>query len=323
MMLRFTSRASFIFLGFVVSSAALAADAAHEWLTRINHAARNLEYDGVFVYQHDTQLEAMRIYHKIENKSVKERLVSLNGAPREIIRDEHEVRCYWPDKNSVVVENRKADSKDFPAILPERLPNLDEYVLQMGNTERITGRPAQQVVIKPTDQYRYGYRLWADRDTGLLLRADLIDAKGSVLEQFMFTQINIGIKIPPAALAPGVAGEGMVWYREGTDASNISTRPGWAAAHLPKGFVLSMHMMRNIPMHKRPVEHLVYTDGLAAVSVFVEQQEKGAHPFMLGPRHMGAVNALGTRVDDYQITAVGEVPAETVSLIGESVVPTQ
>src|SRR3990167_130993 len=106
---------------------------------KINHAARNLDYDGVFVYQHDTQLEAMRIIHKAVNKSSKERLVSLNGAPREVIRDDREVRCYWPDKNSVLVEYRKADAKGFPSILPERMQDLDEYyVLQLGNTERIT-----------------------------------------------------------------------------------------------------------------------------------------------------------------------------------------
>lgn len=324
MISRFTFRTCFIFLGLVVCSSVLAADAAHEWLIKINHAARNLEYDGIFVYQHGTQLEAMRIYHKMENKSAKERLVSLNGAPREIIRDKHEVRCYWPDKNLVTVEYRRGDNKGFPAILPERLPDLDKYyVLQMGNTERITGRQAQLVIIKPIDHFRYGYQLWADKGTGLLLKADLIDSEGNILEQFMFTQINIGIKIPSAALAPGVANAGMVWHRESDDASNISTKPGWTAIHLPKGFQLSMHMISNIPMRKQPVEHLVYTDGLAAVSVFIEQQEKGVKPFMLGPSRMGAVHAMGTRVGDYQITAVGEVPAETVALIGGSVVPAQ
>ncbi|MHB8744065.1 MAG: MucB/RseB C-terminal domain-containing protein [Sulfuricaulis sp.] len=322
MIARFTFRTCCIVLGLAICSSALADDTAREWLVKINHAARNLEYDGVFVYQHDAQLEAMRIYHKIVNKSAKERLVSLNGAPREIIRDKHEVRCYWPDKNSVMVEYRNAEGKGFPAILPERLPDLDKYyVLQMGNTERVTNRLAQLVIIKPIDQYRYGYHLWADKQTGLLLKADLIDLNGDVLEQFMFTQINIGKKIPAADLAPGVAGEKMVWYRENGGVSNADTKPGWTVTQLPKGFQLSMHMMRHIPMRQQPVEHLVYTDGLAAVSVFIEQLEKGTKPYMSGPSRMGAVHAMSTRVGDYQITAVGEVPAETVSLIGRSVVP--
>lgn len=324
MISRFPVRSSLFFLSLFFCTAVFAEDSAHEWLKKINHAVRNLEYEGVFVYQHDAQLETMRIYHKVEKGVDHERLVSLNGAPREIIRDGREVRCYWPDKNSVMVEYRKADNKNFPAILPEQLQDLDEYyVLQLGDKERITGRPVQLVVIKPADQYRYGYHLWADKETGLLLKADLLDTKGNVLEQFMFTQINIGAKIPASALAPGMAGKSMVWYREDGDTRSIPAKPGWTAARLPNGFKLSMHMTRRVPKRNRPVEHFVYTDGLAAVSVFVEKQEKDAKPFMQGLSHMGAVHAYGSRVDDYQITTVGEVPAETVSLIGGSVAPAQ
>jgi sigma-E factor negative regulatory protein RseB len=317
-----TGRSAFIFLGLFVCTTAMAADAAHEWLMKINHAARDLEYEGIFVYQHDTQLETMHIFHKVDNKSVKERLVSLNGAPREIIRDAREVRCYWPDKNSVMVEYRKADAKGFPSILPERMQDLDEYyVLRLGNTERITGRVAQLVIVKPVDQYRYGYHLWADTDTGLLLKADLLDTTGAILEQFMFTQVNIGIKIPAASLAPGMTGKSMTWYREDGDTQKVSEKPGWAASQLPKGFRLSAHMTRRLPMRKQPVEHLVYTDGLAAVSVFIEKQEQGVKPFMQGPSRMGAVHAMSARSGDYQITTVGEVPAATVAFIGGSVAP--
>jgi len=300
----------------------MAADAAHEWLMKINQAARALEYEGIFVYQHDAQLETMQIFHKVENNSSRERLVSLNGAPREIVRDANEVRCYWPDKNSVMVEYRKAEGKAFPSILPERLQDLDEYyTLKLGNTERITGRVAQLVIIKPTDQYRYGYRLWADVDSGLLLKADLLDNQDAVLEQFMFTQVNIGAKIPASALAPGMSGKSMVWYRENGDTRNVSDKPGWSASQLPKGFRLSAHMTRRLPMRKQPVEHLVYTDGLAAVSVFIEKQEKGVKPFMQGPSRMGAVHAMSAQSGDYQITTVGEVPAATVAFIGGSVSP--
>jgi sigma-E factor negative regulatory protein RseB len=322
MISRLPDRSAFIFLGLFVCSTAMAADAAHEWLMKINQAARALEYEGIFVYQHDAQLETMQIFHKMENNSSRERLVSLNGAPREIVRDANEVRCYWPDKNSVMVEYRKAEGKAFPSILPERLQDLDEYyTLKLGNTERITGRVAQLVIIKPTDQYRYGYRLWADVDSGLLLKADLLDNQDAVLEQFMFTQVNIGAKIPASSFAPGMTGKSMVWYREDGDTRNVSDKPGWSASQLPKGFRLSAHMTRRLPMRKQPVEHLVYTDGLAAVSVFIEKQEKGVKPFMQGPSRMGAVHAMSAQSGDYQITTVGEVPAATVAYISGSVSP--
>lgn len=289
---------------------------------KINHAARNLDYDGIFVYQHETQLEAMRIIHKAVNKLSKERLVSLNGAPREVVRDDREVRCYWPDKNSVLVEFRKADSSSFPAILPERLQDLEKYyVIKLGKVQRIIDRHAQLVIVKPVDNYRYGYHLWADKESGLLLKADLLNSNGKILEQFMFTQVNIGGMIPDAALVPAVSTKSMVWFREDGGTRKSPSKSDWTITSLPKGFMLSAHMMRQMPMRKQPVEHLVYTDGLATVSIFIEKQEKGVKPVKPGTSSMGAVHAYGTNIENYQITAVGAVPASTVSLIGGSVVP--
>lgn len=301
---------------------AMAADDVHAWLKKMHAAAQRLDYEGVFVYQHDHQLEAMRIVHKVEKGMVRERLISLNGAPREIVRNEREVLCYLPDENSVVVEHRKTDDKGFPAIMPERLAELgDYYAMQLGRTERVAGRPAQPLSIQPRDDYRYGYRLWADHETGLLLRADLLDGKGKVLEQFMFTQIQVGT-VPASALKPDNPGKGMAWYREGDAAS--SAEPGgkpWTAARLPKGFKLMRQTWRMVPMRQKKVEHLVYSDGLATVSVFVEQVDSAAKPGMEGLSNMGAVHAYVMRADGHQVTTVGEVPAKTITLIAKSVGP--
>jgi sigma-E factor negative regulatory protein RseB len=323
MISRFSLRSVFMLAGFFACAPIMAAESAHDWLMKINQAARDLEYSGIFVYQHDDQINTMQIFRKQIGKSLKERLVSLNGAPREIIRDANEVRCYWPDKNSVMVESRKASVKGFPNILPEQLQSLSKYYdLMLSGTERVTGRLAQLVIIKPLDQYRYGYRLWADTGTGLLLKADVLDTAGAIVEQFMFTQVDIGASIPDATLAPAMNGENMVWYREESGAPNASGKSAWTVTQLPNGFTLSTHMMRRLPMRKQPVEHFVYTDGLAAVSVFIEKQEKGVKPFVQGASRMGAVHAMSARSGDYQITAVGEVPEATVALIGASVTPT-
>jgi sigma-E factor negative regulatory protein RseB len=290
------------------------------WLMKMNDAPRRLDYEGTFVYQRGAQLDVMRIVHKSEKGSVRERLVSLNGAAREIVRNEREVQCYLPDENSVVVEHRKADTRRFPAILPERLAELGtHYTLRLGGRERIAGRTAQQIVIHPRDAYRYGYRLWADNDTGLLLKTELLDSRGRALEQFMFTQLRVGT-VPAQALQPENPGKGWVWYRE-DKAPPATPAQRWAAAQLPGGFTLSHQVMRRIPTRNKTVEHLVYSDGLATVSLFIEPLDKDAKPGMQGPSHMGAVHAYGARVNGHQVTVVGEVPAETVALIAKSVAP--
>lgn len=305
----------------ILSPATIAADLAYDWLMKMNRATRQLNYDGTFVYQHDGQLEAMRIVHSVEEGSVRERLVSLNGAAREVIRDDRQVMCYLPDRKSVVVEHRLTREKSFPVILPERVRDLGKnYSIELGRPGRVVGRDAQLVIIKPRDVYRYGYHLWADRESGLLLKADLVDHMDNTLEQFMFTQVDIGRTIEAADLQPAVAGDRMVWYWGKTmDTAVAEPVQGWSAGRLPSGFMLSNYMMRKNPTRNKFVEHLVYSDGLAAVSVFIEKLDRSARSAVRGASRMGAVHAYGKVLNAYQIIAVGEVPAATVELIGKSV----
>lgn len=307
-------------LSFVFSVSAHAADDAYTWLQKINQAARTLNYEGTFVYQNGAQLETMRILHRVSNGAVEERLVSLTGAPREVIRTDDEVRCYLPDQKSIVVEHRRANGKSFPAIIPERLRELDDnYIVELTRPGRVSGRPAQGLRIVPRDDYRYGYQLWADRETGLLLKADLLNNKRKVLEQFMFTDIRIGVDIPSAALAPQTAAKDMVWYKNSKAEMVWAETPVWQAKRLPKGFKLSSSLTRKMPMRHGPAEHLVYTDGLATVSVFIEKREPSGDPITEGPSRLGALYVLGRPVDHHHVTVVGEVPAKTVALIGSSI----
>jgi sigma-E factor negative regulatory protein RseB len=251
---------------------------------------------------------------------VRERLVSLNGAPREIIRTDSEVRCYLPDENAVLVEHRRADERNFPALLPDSLVQLKgNYTIRVGKEGRVAGRKAVSVLITPRDAYRYGHQLWADEASGLLLKASLLDEHGGVVEQYMFTQLSIGKSIPETELQPQYAAKGIVWQRADKEPPKPSTGQ-WTAARLPSGFTLTTRIMRKLPARQQPVEHLVYSDGLAVVSVFVEKVDDPAKPNALsGMSHMGAVHVFGKVVEGHQITVLGETPAVTVDMIGESV----
>jgi sigma-E factor negative regulatory protein RseB len=293
---------------------------AQALFARMQQAGRSLDYEGTFVYQHGDQLESLRIVHKTGASGVRERLVSLNGAPREIIRTESEVRCYLPDENAALIEHRRTDKRSFPALLPDSLVHLkSNYTIQVGKEGRIAGRKAVSVHIKPRDAYRYGYLLWADEASGLLLKASLLNEHGGVVEQYMFAQVSIGKSIPESELKPQYPTKGVVWQRADDETPALSTGQ-WTAAQLPVGYSLSARLMRRLPARKQPVEHLVYSDGLAVVSVFIEKAGDEAKPNVLsGLTHMGAVHAFGKVVDGHQVTVVGEAPALTVDMIGESV----
>lgn len=318
------SSALFAALLALSTTTTAAEDAAYSWLMKMNQATRMLDYDGMFVYQHGDQLEAMRIVHAVRDGAVRERLVSLNGSAREVIRDDKQVMCYLPDRKSIIVEHRfLGRDKSFPVILPESLKVLKKnYTMQLSAPGRVSGRQAQVVIIRPRDQYRYGYHLWADQESGLLLKADLVDHMGKTLEQFMFAQVKIGHVIAAADLEPAMDIDDMAWYVGKTmEHTSVEPAKGWAVSKIPAGFVLSNHIMRKTPAGGNPVEHLVYTDGLAAVSVFIEKVDKGTRSVIVGGSTMGAVHAFGNVVNDHQIIVVGEVPATTVELIARSVAP--
>lgn len=289
-------------------------------LARMQHASQNLDYDGVFVYQRGDQLDSLRIVHKAGAGGVRERLVSLNGAPREIIRNDREVHCFLPDENAVLIEHRRADNRSFPALLPESVALLKRnYRIRIGKEGRVAGRTVRAVLIKPRDDLRYGYQLWADSVTGLLLKAVLVDEHGAMLEQYMFTQINIGRPIAEGDLRPQTpAGK---FIRQPPDPAGAENMPrGWDVAELPAGFSLTARLSRPRRASRLPMEHLVYSDGLAVVSVFIEPSpDQDGQESMEGVTRMGAVHVYNRTTDGHRVTVMGEVPAATVSMVGNSV----
>jgi sigma-E factor negative regulatory protein RseB len=293
------------------------ASEASRLLTRMEQAARTLDYDGVFVYQRGDQLDSLRIVHQVRGTMVRERLVALSGAPREIVRSDREVRCYLPDESAVMVEHRRADSRNFPALLPESLTALEaNYRLKTGKDGRVAGRKARPVIIKPRDGYRYGYQLWADTETGLLLKASLHDEQGAVIEQYLFTTLSVGKPVADSELEPQTPGKNLVWQRpEATEVATITNR--WQAKP-PAGYKLTSQHLRKLPGRKQPLTHLVYSDGLSVISAFVEPAGKAP---ATGLTHMGAVHVYGRARDSHQITVVGEAPAAAVDMIGESLAP--
>jgi len=292
---------------------------ARQWLTKMGLAAQDLNYRGTFVYQHGMQLESMEITHRVKKGATTERLLSLNSSPREIIRDNNVIRCYLPDENSMVIEHRKANDQNFPRILPKNLTRLeDNYTFQLAKRHRIADRMAQKVIIKPVDNKRYGYRLWADINSGLLLKSDLVDSKDKVLEQFMFTNLEIGGVISDKDLQPRQTSMNLKKHIK-TEKEIPLTNTEWHISEFPKGFTISVHIKRLTPMSDKSIEHMVLSDGLAAVSVFIEKLDK-SDQILSGANSMGAVNAFVREVSGHQVTVVGEVPAVTVKAIANAVV---
>ncbi|MDX1432464.1 MAG: MucB/RseB C-terminal domain-containing protein [Gammaproteobacteria bacterium] len=306
-----------------VGAEALAGSAseARRLLERMTSATRNLNYDGDFVYRRADSVEtmAMRIIHRRGPDGERERLVALNGVPREVLRDGEKVTCYLPDDREVWQSRSEPRPLTHARAFEGNGGPGPSYALSTRRGTRVAGRQTDLVEVRPRDEYRYGYRLWVDRETGLLLKSELVDAAGKALEIIVYTRLQVLDEIPDRLLEPENSAEGYTWYRSGDKAAgaDAQTGPAWQA-WLPSGFEQRDYARDAMPKSQAVVEHLVFSDGLASVSVFIEERRGTGAEHLSGLERMGAVNAYGTTIDGVQVTVVGEVPAVTVEKIGKS-----
>lgn len=288
----------------------------------MTRSMRESNYIGTFVYSHGQRLEAMRIAHRAGAEGQRERLVSLTGKRREIIRDGENVTCVLADRDEVVVDRRKIRNP-LTDLLPESSDELDDhYILETAGDGRVANREVVRVRIQSRDRYRYGYELAIDRDTGLLLGSELLSGDAdSPVEQIMFTNIRRPDQIPDSQLEQQISGDGFVWHRRDPASSSDTEINGdseWQISSPPDGFRLVRRQRHTLPGRDAMVEHWLYTDGLASVSVYIERMGEAAGTFH-GRSAMGALNVYGRKIGAHQVVVVGEVPVTTVEAIGESI----
>lgn len=262
----------------------------------------------------------MRIIHRVEDGRSMERLVSLDGSGREIVRTPEEVHFYMPDRRVVLVEPRSDDGSLLRA-LPSPGPKLDAlYTLDLRRGTRLLGREVRVLDIKPRDAYRYGYRLWLDEQSAMPLRSEVVDGEGRTVEAIHFTRLDVGDRIGAGELEPAVDTAGFQWVRSGKRTEPRMAGSGWQVRRAPPGFRLVASRVQVVPGVPVPVQHLIFSDGFASVSVFIEPgSAKGPGPPESAT--IGSANAFSTQVGGHMVTAVGEVPAATVRDIALSVAP--
>ena len=287
----------------------------------MSNATHELNYDGIFVYRYDKQIDTMRIIHK-KNKDgdVYERLVSLTGNNREIIRENDRIKYMFPENKVAIIEKSKIGQL-ISSYIPDPIQSISKfYVFNLVGQGRIAGLNAWIINIRPIDRFRYGYQLWIDKKSKLLLKSKLKNFQGVTLEQVMFAQLNVLKNIDDALLKSSFNEQNFTWINNTSDKTityDIS-RKKWIHSWIPKGFFMSKYTIDPMPNSVIPVEHFIYSDGLATISIYVEKLNN-REPIRVETANFGGVNTYSTSTDGYQITAVGEVPKTTVQLIVNSV----
>ena len=285
------------------------AEGPEYWLSRLAQASQSVSFHGEVTHRHGDRVQSLELARRVGPAGYAERILTLSGNPLEVLRDGETVTCVLPAGRERL--DGRLPRNPFPTgwSNPEKLSAHYE-LLDLG-IDRVADRTCRVIGVRPRDEFRYGYRLWIDTESGLLLRSDSMDERGDVIEQVTFTRVSIPDELDPRHVSTSLSGTTVRWKVVGDDAHDLDA-PEWAVNALPPGFA---------PDGLRAREHSttqqVFTDGLAKVSVFVAPVD-AARKGLAGTSRMGAVSAFGTVVDGHQVTVVGEVPPATVQLIGES-----
>lgn len=291
------------------------------WLERMSEALRENHYEGVFVHTSpsDGRLQVMKVIHAFHDGEEYERLYSLSGAEREIIRSDESCRCIWPGAK-VVVRGGYGNAAAFTSPRLESLEDIEgHYEARMGGEDRVAGMDARIIEIHPRDKFRYGYRLWLASDSAMLLRMDMVNHAGRPIEQTMFTELRFLDDVDPKRLDTRFDTSGFrIVGGEHPEAEASSGLGQWAVHELPAGFERTGERIRRNPRTGSPMRQIAFGDGLSTVSVFIESVEESVEPGKAGGRR-GSVSIYRRVIDGTQVTVVGEVPGHTVRLIGDSV----
>lgn len=317
-------RLLFLFACCGLAGLVAAAETPESLIHRMMTASRTLDYEGVFVYQRGTDLDTMRVIHRGSGQTEMERLVSLTGPAREVIRDGTKVTCKFADKRAVMVEARQPRSYRTFGITGPVESMSTTYRIVTDGQDRVAGRNALSLRVTPRTPDRYAYRLWMDEESGLLLKSVILDEHDRPLEQEQFAEVAIGLPLPDERFESELTGSDFEWFAHDAagGAPEAITTEGvpWAVNWLPQGFQMRQDKTQHLSSSKQPVRHFVYSDGLATVSVFIEKLRDEAAP-LRGYTLVGAVNAYSLVAHKHQVTVVGEVPQVTVRRIAGSVAP--
>jgi sigma-E factor negative regulatory protein RseB len=291
--------------------------AIDDWLLRMHEASmKKRSYIGTFVQTSPSGISSARIWHACDGQNQFERIDTLTGAPRTSIRKDDKLVTLVPEAKLVRMEKREGlgSATSLTELLRPGSNQIPEfYGMKAVGQERVAGHEADVVQLMPRDHLRYGYRLWTERKSALVLKLQTLDASGQVLEQAAFSELQLDAPVKADRLKKMMKPQDG-WRVEQADVLKTSAdAEGWRMKAAVPGF-------KSVSCHKRGASNAqtsddtlqwVFSDGLATVSLFVESFDKARH-IQEGMAQTGATATLLRRLGDHFVTAVGEVPPQTL-----------
>lgn len=290
------------------------------WLSRVHEAPRRRAYVGTFVVSAGGHMASARIWHVCDGAQQVERVESLSGVPRSTYRRNDQVMTFLPESKKVIAEKRESVGL-FPNLVPhDGAAIVQSYRLEPSGQERVAGFDADVVQLQARDRLRFGYRVWTEKKTGLVVKLQTLDVTGRVLEQSAFSDLQLDEPVNMAKLLQVMNRTQGFDVETPVMTKTTAAGQGWVFKSVVPGFDLVGCHNRALSVEPgAPAAQMmqcVFSDGLASVSLFVEGFDARRHA-RPGAQAFGATHTLTRRMGDWWLTAVGEVPGATLVIFAQ------
>ncbi len=304
---------------FWIASAAFAADpadAAEKLLNTMRSAMAELTYRGIVAYSKNNEVENMEVLHSVVDGVEHEKLITLNGPMREVVRQGQAVKCYFPDSKMVFSGSKPSGKSAFVSLPEDFLKLRVNYEFSLGRRDRIAQRDAQEVRIQPRDDLRYGRRIWIDLASKLALKVELLDERNNVVEQMVFSSLDLDAPIAAKDLDLSPDQSLLQWETSEHVPLPIESLR-WRLQNVPAGFQIVAFSRVKQPADRRSIEHLLLSDGLSSISVYFDRV--GEKLVVGQPRNTGAIHSFSRKIGEYAVTSMGEVPQKAVEYLANGI----
>ncbi len=291
-----------------------------DWLLRMHEASRQRAYVGTFVVSVGGAMSSARIWHVCDGEQQMERVEALTGAPRSTFRHNDQVVTFLPESRVVVAEKRESLGL-FPNLLQSNDSSIAQfYSAQATGRERVAGFETDMLQLRPADSLRYGYRVWTEKKTGLVVKLQTLDGDGHVLEQAAFSELQLDVPVSMAKLTQMMSNTEGYQVEKPEMVKTTAAAEGWVLKNTVPGFKPMSCYRRSVgagadARHENTLQW-IFSDGLASVSLFVEVYDPQRHG-QPGSLAMGATHTLTRRIGDWWLTVVGEVPPQTLAAFAQ------
>ncbi len=287
---------------------------ALQWLGRMQQAMKSLNYQGTVAFLRNNKLDTMKYFHAVNKGVEQERLLSLNSPMREVLRTDGNVRCVFKDSKKAVIDHRPV-SRSFIVDLPEDFSKkTTAYDFSVAEQQEVAMLPAQVIAIKPRDGFRYARKIWIDRQGFLPLKIEAYDLSGTIIEQVMFTELELKKKLPFAKIDMD-ADDLKIRHIHQSDLQAME-KAAFSLENIPEAFKEVFFVQMKMQDSRQTVEHLLLSDGFSSVSVYQEYQDAS---ISAGIQSAGTVNSLVKMVGGFQFVVMGDVPVKTIQFIADGI----